>query len=85
MQPDDFRRWPGIEMALDSVPAHGPGGLHRFSLGEDGVSQRRGRKPALWRLFDKKNNFVHFMYTIHRRRLPFIKGEFLLPRRPPSA
>ncbi len=61
MQTDHLWRFAFVEMAMHRIAYLLVQGFQIVRLGKDGCSKRTGRKTALGRILDKKQDFVHAM------------------------
>jgi hypothetical protein len=59
MQPNYLRRFPLVEMAIDSVAYLLAQGIQRLRFGKDGLAQSASGKTAFRRFLDQENDFVH--------------------------
>jgi hypothetical protein len=69
MQPDYFRRFSLVEMAIHRVADLLPKGVQRLCFGKDGLAQGASGKTAFHSFLDQENDFVHALQVKSASRL----------------
>jgi len=69
MQPDYFRRFSLVEMAIHRVADLLPKSVQRLRFGKDGLAQSASGKSTFRRFLDHENDFVHALQVKSAFRL----------------